>query len=102
MQHDLYVHPERRLRHYYPLLVDLQSAISADTHRIVAPLAPVSITGSTGSRVRPVVEHEGERYSVMMGMMQTVPARILRRRVGSIASWRDDLTRAVDWLFVGI
>lgn len=102
MQHDLYVHPDRRLRRHYPFLVDLQSAISADRHRIVAPLSPVSLTGSTPARIRPIIQHDGEHYSVMMGMMHTTPVRILRHTVGSIAPWRDDITLALDWLFFGL
>lgn len=100
MQHDLYAHPDRRLRRHYPFLVDLQSPISADSHRIVAPLAPVRITGSLPARVRPIIVYDEESYSVMM--MHTVPTRLLRHPVGSIAPWRDDIALALDWLFFGI
>ncbi len=37
-----------------------------------------------------------------MPLMTTVSARALRRPVGSIAAWRDDISRALDWLFFGI
>jgi hypothetical protein len=37
-----------------------------------------------------------------MRLLGLVPARFLRHPIGSIAQHRDDLTRALDWLFFGI
>ena len=102
MQHDLYVHPDPHLRRTHPFLVDLQLPISAESHRIVAPLAPTGLTGTRAAHVCPIVVHDRESHLVMMWMRQTVPAGALRRPVGSIAAWRDDLTRAIEWLFSGI
>ena len=100
MQHDLFVHPNRRTRAVYPLIVVLQADVAEGEERIVAPLTYSS--AGPGSRLRPVVMHDGEHFMVIMRLLGLVPARLLRHPVGSIAPYRDDLTRALDWLFFGI
>jgi hypothetical protein len=50
----------------------------------------------------PVVEHAGATYAVILTLMTNIPDRLLREPVGSIAHYRDDLARALDWLFWGI
>jgi len=102
MQHDLYVNPNRRLRFVYPLIVQLQADIVEGQDSIVAPLTPTDLMPGAGSRIRPQVRHEGRDLIVVMRLMTPLPARLLRHPVGSIAIWRDDLTRAIDWLFTGI
>jgi hypothetical protein len=100
MQHDLFVHPNRRVRVSYPLIVVLQADVAEGVDRIVAPLA--HFAGGPSSRMRPQVWHNGGEYVVIVRLLGIVPIRILRHQVGSIAQSRDDLTRALDWLFWGI
>jgi hypothetical protein len=96
MQHDLFVNPGRRTRAIYPLVVVLQAdVVDADT-RIVAPLTTTIIVPNPPTRVLPLVSHAGRDY------VGVLPARQLRQPVGSIARYRDDITRALDWLFFGI
>jgi len=38
----------------------------------------------------------------MMRLVGFLPARHLREPIGSIARYRDDISRALDWLFFGI
>src|ERR1700753_2990 len=99
MQHELFVHPNKRVRMAYPLLVVLQADVAEGDERIVAPLTYAS--GQTPSRMRPLVSHGGEDFMVVMRLLGVVPARFLRHPVGSIAAYRDDLSRALDWLFFG-
>jgi len=102
MQHDLFVNPGRRTRAVYPLVVVLQAdVVEADT-RIVAPLTTTIIVPNPPTRVLPLVSHDGRDYVVMMRLVGVLPARQLRQPVGSIARYRDDITRALDWLFFGI
>ncbi|HEY4045057.1 MAG TPA: CcdB family protein [Rhodopila sp.] len=100
MQHELFVHPNKRARAIYPLLVVLQADIAEGNERVVAPLTYASVEPS--SRMRPQVSHGGEKFIVVMRLLGLVPARFLRHPIGSIAQHRDDLTRALDWLFFGI
>lgn len=102
MQHDLFANPNRRARAAYPLLVILEANFAEGDTRIVAPLTPAALVPFPPARVRPVVSHDGHDYSVMMRLMTTAPLRLLRHPVGSIAQYREDLSRALDWLFFGI
>ena len=102
MQHDLFVNPSRRGRAVYPFVVVLQAeVVEADT-RIVAPLTATAAIATPRSRALPLVSHDGREYAVMMRLMGVLPARQLRHSVGTIAQYRADLTRALDWLFFGI
>jgi hypothetical protein len=103
MQHDVFANPATRSRASYPFLVVLQADMSAERDgRIVAPMAPVAaLTGSAG-RLLPVVEHAGQKYYVILELMTSLPRTTLRNPLGSVASFRDDITRALDWLFTGV
>jgi toxin CcdB len=104
MQHDLFVNPARRVRAVYPLVVVLQAdadIVEADT-RIVAPLTTTAIVPNPPTRVLPLVSHDGRDYVVMMRLVGVLPTRQLGQPVGSIAQHRDDIARALDWLFFGI
>ena len=101
MQHDLYANPNRRERLGFPLLVELQANIAAGAYRVVAPLTSVN-AGTPVNRLVPVIEHDGRKYAVLFNLITNLSARVLRQPVGSIAHYRDDLSRALDWLFFGV
>ena len=100
MQHKLFVNPSRRARAAYPLVVVLQVDIAEGAERIVAPLSRAE--GEPASRLRPLIHHDGKEFIVLMRLLGVLPVRLLRHPVGSIAQYRDDLIRAIDWLFCGI
>jgi toxin CcdB len=100
-QLDVFANPNRRMRPSYPLLAVLQARVVDGKTRVVAPLIPATV-GLPVSRLLPVVEHQGQRYAVAVELVTNLPARLLRDPVGSIAQYRDDLIRAIDWLFCGI
>lgn len=100
MQHKLFVNPSRRARAVYPLVVVLQMDIAEGAERIVAPLSRAG--GEPASRLRPLIRHDGQDFIVLMRLLGTLPVRVLRHSVGSIAEYRDELIRAIDWLFRGI
>ena len=103
MQHDLYPNPNARSRRAYPLLVVLQSDYAEGDRRLIAPLAPyVSPFTSTASRALPVVEHDTKRFAVALPLISSLPRSMLRGAVGSLADYRADITRALDWLLFGI
>jgi hypothetical protein len=100
-QHDLFANPNRRIRSSYPLIVVLQPRVVDGKTRVVAPLIP-AVAGIPVSRSLPVVEHKRQLYAVAVELVTNLPARVLRHPGGSIAGYRDDLIRAIDWLFCGI
>jgi hypothetical protein len=64
-------------------------------------LTTVAARGLT-TRLVPIVQHDGGNYAALFNSITHLSARLLRHPVGSIARYRDDLTRALDWLFFGI
>jgi toxin CcdB len=100
-QHDLFANPNRRGRGVYPLIVALQANVVGGESAIVAPLTPVTAL-TPKSRLLPIVAHGEHRYVVVFSFITNIPARLLRYPVGSVAAYRDDLTRALEWLFFGI
>ena len=101
MQHDLFANPNRRERLGFPLIVELQANIAEGAFRVVAPLTAVT-AGTPINRLVPIIEHNGEHFAVLFNLITNLSSRLLRHPVGSIAQYRDDLSRALDWLFFGI
>ncbi len=103
MQHDLHANPNPRSRRAYPFIVVLQADVTEGDTRLIAPLAPMlgPFAGATG-RALPRVDHEDKRYVVTLPLISSLPRNRLRHAIGSLASYRDDITRALDWLFFGI
>jgi hypothetical protein len=112
-QHDLFANPNRAARSSYPFVAILQAGpvlqaspvlqagpVGGQT-RVIAPLIVVSARVPR-SRLLPIVERDGAPYAVMLGLITHLSAQLLRHPVGSIDRYRDDLTRALDWLFFGI
>jgi len=102
MQHDLFVNPHRRARSIYPLLVVLQADVVEGDGHIVAPLTTTSIVPAPPRRALPVISHDGQTYVVLMRLLGFLSVRHLGEPVGSIAQYRADISRALDWLFFGI
>jgi hypothetical protein len=100
MQHDLYANPNHRERLGFPLLVDLQANVVEGAYRVVAPLTSVT-AGTPVNRLVPIIEHDGQKYAVLFNLITNLSAHVLRQPIGSVARYRDDLSRALDWLFFG-
>jgi toxin CcdB len=102
MRLDVYEHPDRRSRQAFPFVVQLQSDIADGETRIAAPLVSAALAGRGPTRTLHAVLHDGSEYLVATTMMGTVETRALRRSVGSVMAWHDDIARALDRLFYGI
>jgi toxin CcdB len=103
MQHDLFANPAGRTRHAFPFIAVLQADIADDGRgRIVAPLVPRRAMPDAVGRLLPIVRHDGVEFLLALELMTSVPLGVLRQRLGSIAHCRDDIARALDWLFTGV
>ena len=100
MQHDVFVHPVARLRPAFPFIVVLQSDHAEGPLRLAAPLMRGE-TALVRDRALPRVEVEQRPFRIYLPGMVSLEVRQLRRAVGSIYAYRDDILRALDWLFVG-
>jgi toxin CcdB len=101
MQHDLFANPNRRNRVGFPLIVELQANVVDGAFRIMARLTPATLRAPI-NRLVPIIEHDGQKFVVLFNLITNLSSRLLRHPVGSIAPYRDDLSRALDWLFFGI
>jgi hypothetical protein len=103
MQHDLFANPADRTRRGFPFIAVLQADIAGEGRgRVVAPLAPRRLMPGAVGRLLPIVRHDDVEFLLALELMTTVPISALRQRLGSIAQYRDDVTRALDWLFTGV
>lgn len=100
-QFDLFRHPRSKR---YPFLLDLQADLLRDlATRVVAPLTAVKrLNGKPISRLNPIVDVEGTRYSVLFQELAALPVTALGAEAGSLRARREELIAALDLLFTGI
>ncbi len=102
MRHDLYVNPNGRSRRDFPLVMVLQSDAVGGQDQLVAPLArPVPPLAGPPNRALVNVRHDGAEYIILLTMMGSILASRLGKPVGSLREYRDDINRALDWIFFG-
>lgn len=102
MQHEVFANPNPRTRRDFPFVVVMQADVVAGDRRLVAPLAPRGATiARSDTRALPRVTHDGGDYLVMIPLMGSLERARLRLSLGSIRAFRDELIRALDYIFVG-
>ena len=83
-------------------LLDVQSdLLSGLNSRVVVPLLPESSAPSPAQRLNPVFSVEGQVMVMATQYMAAIPERELRSRVGSLAEEHDEISAALDMLFLG-
>lgn len=102
-QFDVFVNPSPRSRGRYPFVVLMQAEWTADgREQTIAPLARRIDFAAAGQRLSPVVALDGSEYAAIVPALAVVHARELKSMVGSIASERQALLAAIDYLFFGL
>ncbi|WLD57491.1 CcdB family protein [Salinispirillum sp. LH 10-3-1] len=83
-------------------LLDVQSdLLSGLNTRVVVPLLPQSSAPFPAQRLNPVFSIEGQDLIMATQYMAAVPVGELRSRVGSLAEQQDEISAALDMLFLG-
>ena len=83
-------------------LLDVQSdLLSGLNTRVVVPLLPKSSAPSPAQRLNPVFSVQGKALVMATQYMAAVSERELRSRVGSLAEEQDEISAALDMLFLG-
>ncbi len=83
-------------------LLDVQSDILSGLNtRVVVPLLPKSSAPSPAQRLNPVFSIEGQELVMATQYMAAVPGGELRSRVGNFAEKQDEISAALDMLFLG-
>ncbi|MCC5946801.1 MAG: CcdB family protein [Bernardetiaceae bacterium] len=83
-------------------LLDVQSdLLSGLNTRVVVPLLPQSSAPSPAQRLNPVFSVEGQEVVMATQYMAAVPEKELRTGVGSLAEKQDEISAALEMLFLG-
>lgn len=83
------------------LVVVLQSDLINEQHtQIVAPLIQIGVFPRL-VRLNPTISFKGQEYMIVMDQMLSIPTRLIERHVGSALAKRDEISRALDYLFKG-
>jgi hypothetical protein len=69
---------------------------------MVAPMAHLEAVPATPARLSPIVRHDGHAFYLVIPHMGLLPRHRLTKPIGTIKYHRDDIVRAIDWLFTGI
>ncbi len=93
--------PASRTR--FPLLLDIQSDLLEPlATRVIVPLtAAGTARGRSMRTLTPILRFEGKEYLMLTPQIAGIPARELGPIVGDLASDRDTIVAAVDFLFAG-
>lgn len=103
-QFDVYPNPSTQSRKLYPYLVDIQNPYISDlSTRIVIPLGYASAFNNRPmTRLTPEITFEGEQLLLLTPQISSVPAKILKAPIGSLAHCREQLLNALDFAIAGI
>lgn len=102
-QYDVYDNPIPGARRAFPFVALLQSDI-ADTgrERMVAPLVPRErIPGAVG-RLTPIVRILSTDHLLLVPQMSSITVNSLRDPKDRLTDYRDAITAALDFLFLGV
>ncbi|MCP1677182.1 toxin CcdB [Natronocella acetinitrilica] len=83
-------------------LLDVQSDLLGSLNtRVVVPLLPKSSAPSPAQRLNPVFSIEGQELVMATQYMAAIPQGELRSAVSSLAEKQDEISAALDMLFLG-
>ena len=103
-QFDVYANPSQSTRKVYPFILDIQSdVISAIATRIVVPLGSKAHFRNEGMKVlTPIVSYEGEDLLLLIPQIASMPAKSLKKPIGSLSHLRGEIIAALDFAITGI
>lgn len=102
-QFDVFENIVKASRAIFPLVVELQSEVSASgPNRLIAYLTPAAMHPPAASFVVPSVEIGGTTYLLVLPTLTNLPVSSLVIARGNISEYRDAIVRGIDWLFCGI
>lgn len=103
-QFDVYANPSSHSKAHYPYLVDIQSAVlNLLASRIVIPLGRGSAFGGEAMKgLTPMLSFDGEELLLLTPQIASVPEKQLRKPVGSLAHFREQIIAALDLAITGV
>lgn len=103
-QFDVYANPSSHSNAHYPYLVDIQSMLlSGLASRIVIPLGRSSAFGGEAMKgLTPQISFDGEELVLLTPQIASISEKQLRKPVGSLAHFREQIIAALDLAITGI
>lgn len=99
-----YQNPNPNSCEQFPYLLDIQSTLLDDLRTtIVVPLSPSeSVANITISKLNPVLDINGNRFTAMVQDMAGIDRKQLGREFCNLALYRSEIIAAVDFVLSGI
>lgn len=103
-QFTVYRNPNTETKATYPLLLDVQSDLTADLNtRVVLPLCPASaMKGKLIKTLTSVFEIDGKKYAMLTPQLAGIAKKQVGTKVADLAQYRDEIVAALDLLITGI
>lgn len=103
-QFDVYINPSLSTRDAFPYIIDIQNAIISDiATRIVIPLGKISyFKNEQINGLTPVIEYENEKLLLLTAQISSIPTKKLKKHVGSLSHFRDEIIASLDFAITGI
>lgn len=103
-QFDVYKNPSRNTRKAFPYIVDIQNPVVSNiTTRIVVPLGKLeSFKNEVMKGLTPEIEYKGEKLLFLTPQLSSIPANVLKKPIGSLSHFRNEMISAIDFAITGI
>lgn len=102
-QYDVYPNPSASAAQGIPFVVVMQSdLLDALATRLCIPLATLGFAGHVPAALCPQIAVNGQRHYTLAHFAAPLPARLLRKPVGSVAAQASTLEAAMDAVLSGI
>lgn len=103
-QFDVYQNPSRNTRSLFPYIVDIQSPVISDiASRIVVPLGRLqNFKNESMKSLTPEIEYNGKKLLLLIPQIASIPSKTLKKPIGSLEHFRDEIIAAVDFAITGI
>ena len=103
-QFDLYANTDKDTNKIYPYFVDIQSGLLETLNsRVVIPLTPIRKSDETyPQNLCPIIKINNKKFALLTHQLTSISVSHLKKKETSLASNRDDIVAAIDFLVTGI
>lgn len=101
-QFDLHENRNPKTQGLVPYLLDVQSDLLGDlATTVVIPLCPAGTPTRGMTRLTPRLEIDGGNYLLLTPQLASIPRKELGKTISNLASYRNEIIGAVDFLLAG-
>ena len=103
-QFDVYENTNVKTKKLYPYLLDIQHEVVSDlATRIVIPLGDHTyFNDQVMGRLSPEINFNGNKLVLLTPQLSSVPTGLLKKHIGSLASFRDEIISSLDFAITGV